>query len=147
MWLVVMAVEFVHGTLRWILLRPRVGDFRSSHRGFHWQRVVALDCVCLRAMDGAAKLRRLLARGTAVGRPDARLRVEFRALRGGAFVGEHCGGVQLIARGTDAGWAGHSCDDAVDCVAITPGICESLKEDWLGGRVAPDVSSIGWEGQ
>lgn len=34
MWLVVMAVEFVHGTLRWIFLRPRVGDFRVA-----WGRV------------------------------------------------------------------------------------------------------------
>ena len=32
-WLVVMAVEFVHGTLRWLLLRPRVGDFRSGQIG------------------------------------------------------------------------------------------------------------------
>jgi hypothetical protein len=32
-WVVVMAVEFVHGTLRWILLRPRVGDFRSGQIG------------------------------------------------------------------------------------------------------------------
>ena len=106
--------------------------FDRGKSGFHRQRVVPGDCVCLRAMDGAAKLQRLLARGTAVGRPDARLRVELRALRGGAFVGEHRSGVQLIARGTDAGWAGHFCDDAVDCVAITPGICEALKEDWLG---------------
>ena len=71
----------------------------------------------------------------------------FGRLRGEAFVGEHCGGVQLIARGTDAGRAGHFCDDGVDCVAITPGMCESLKEGWLGGRVAPDVSSVGMEGQ
>lgn len=32
-WLLVMAVEFVHGTLRWILLRPHVGDFRSGQIG------------------------------------------------------------------------------------------------------------------
>ena len=54
-----------------------------------------------------AMLRGLLARRTAPGRADARLRVEFRALCDRAFVGEHCGGVQLIARGTIAGWAGH----------------------------------------
>ncbi|SRR6266566_2899619 len=33
LWLLVMAVEFVHGTLRWIFLRPRVGDFRSGQIG------------------------------------------------------------------------------------------------------------------
>jgi hypothetical protein len=32
-WLLVMVVEFVHGTLRWILLRPHVGDFRSGQIG------------------------------------------------------------------------------------------------------------------
>lgn len=32
-WLLVMAVEFVHGTLRWIFLRPHVGDFRSGQIG------------------------------------------------------------------------------------------------------------------
>jgi hypothetical protein len=32
-WLLVMAVEFAHGTLRWIFLRPRVGDFRSGQIG------------------------------------------------------------------------------------------------------------------
>jgi hypothetical protein len=32
-WLLVMAVEFVHGTLRWTFLRPRVGDFRSGQIG------------------------------------------------------------------------------------------------------------------
>jgi hypothetical protein len=32
-WLLVMAIEFVHGTLRWIFLRPRVGDFRSGQIG------------------------------------------------------------------------------------------------------------------
>jgi len=32
-WLLVMAVEFVHGTLRWIFLRPRVGDLRSGQIG------------------------------------------------------------------------------------------------------------------
>jgi hypothetical protein len=32
-WLLVMAVEFVHGTLRWFFLRPRVGDFRSGQIG------------------------------------------------------------------------------------------------------------------
>jgi hypothetical protein len=32
-WLLVMAVEFVNGTLRWIFLRPRVGDFRSGQIG------------------------------------------------------------------------------------------------------------------
>ena len=33
MWLLVLAVEFTHGTLRWIVLRPRVGDFRSAQIG------------------------------------------------------------------------------------------------------------------
>ena len=32
-WLLVMAVEFVHGAMRWIFLRPRVGDFRSGQIG------------------------------------------------------------------------------------------------------------------
>jgi hypothetical protein len=32
-WLLVMAVEFAHGTLRWILLRPHVDDFRSGQIG------------------------------------------------------------------------------------------------------------------
>ncbi len=32
-WLLVMAVEFVHGTLRWLFLRPHVGDFRSGQIG------------------------------------------------------------------------------------------------------------------
>ena len=32
-WLLVMAVEFVHGTARWIFLRPHVGDFRSGQIG------------------------------------------------------------------------------------------------------------------
>src|SRR5579859_39031 len=32
-WLLVMAVEFVHGALRWIFLRPHVGDFRSGQIG------------------------------------------------------------------------------------------------------------------
>src|SRR5690242_16575555 len=32
-WLLVMAVEFVHGILRWIFLRPDVGDFRSGQIG------------------------------------------------------------------------------------------------------------------
>ena len=32
-WLLVMAIEFAHGTLRWIFLRPRVGDFRSGQIG------------------------------------------------------------------------------------------------------------------
>jgi hypothetical protein len=32
-WLLVMAVEFVRGTLRWIFLRPRLGDFRSGQIG------------------------------------------------------------------------------------------------------------------
>lgn len=42
MWLVVMAVEFVHGTLRWIFLRPRVGDFRSSQIGVFTGSVLLL---------------------------------------------------------------------------------------------------------
>jgi hypothetical protein len=32
-WLLVMAVEFVQGALRWIFLRPHVGDFRSGQIG------------------------------------------------------------------------------------------------------------------
>jgi hypothetical protein len=32
-WLLVMALEFVHGTLRRIFLRPHVGDFRSGQIG------------------------------------------------------------------------------------------------------------------
>ena len=32
-WALVMAVEFVHGTLRWTFLRPHVGDFRSGQIG------------------------------------------------------------------------------------------------------------------
>ena len=32
-WLLVMAVEFVLGTLRFLFLRPRVGDFRSAQIG------------------------------------------------------------------------------------------------------------------
>ena len=32
-WLLVMAIEFVHGTLRWIFLRPHVGEFRSEQIG------------------------------------------------------------------------------------------------------------------
>jgi hypothetical protein len=32
-WLLVMAVEFVHGTARWNFLRPHVGDFRSGQIG------------------------------------------------------------------------------------------------------------------
>jgi hypothetical protein len=32
-WLLVMAAEFVHGILRWIYLRPHVGDFRSGQIG------------------------------------------------------------------------------------------------------------------
>src|SRR6266516_4517889 len=32
-WMLVLAVELVHGTLRWIFLRPRVGDFRSGQIG------------------------------------------------------------------------------------------------------------------
>lgn len=78
-------------------------SFRAN-RGSHRQRVVPADCVFLRAMDDAAKLRGLLARRTALGRADARLRVEFRALRDPAFVGELC-------------------DDA-DGVATTPGVRE-----------------------
>lgn len=42
MWLVVMAVEFVHGTLRWIFLRPRVGNFRSSQIGVFTGSVLLL---------------------------------------------------------------------------------------------------------
>lgn len=75
-WLVVLAVEFVHGTLPWIFLRPRVGDFRSGQIGVLTGSALFLVIVFLRAVDDAAKLRGLLARGTAVGRPDARLRVE-----------------------------------------------------------------------
>jgi hypothetical protein len=32
-WLLVMAVEFLHGTVRWVFLRPHVGDFRSGQIG------------------------------------------------------------------------------------------------------------------
>lgn len=42
MWLVVMAVEFVHGTVRWIFLRPRVGNFRSSQIGVFTGSVLLL---------------------------------------------------------------------------------------------------------
>ena len=42
----------------------------------------------------------------------------------------------LLHGGTDAGWAGHFCGDARDGVAITRGVSESLKEGWLGARVA-----------
>lgn len=31
--LLVLAAEFVHGTWRWIFLRPRLGDFRSGQIG------------------------------------------------------------------------------------------------------------------
>lgn len=45
--LVVMAVEFVHGTLRWIFLRPRVGDFRSGQIGVFTGSVLFLLIVYL----------------------------------------------------------------------------------------------------
>jgi hypothetical protein len=32
-WLLVMAVEFLHGTARYLFLRPYVGDFRSGQIG------------------------------------------------------------------------------------------------------------------
>src|SRR5713101_6099888 len=41
-WLLVMAVEFVHGTLRWIFLRPHLGDFRSGQIGIFTGSVLFL---------------------------------------------------------------------------------------------------------
>jgi hypothetical protein len=46
-WLLVMAVEFVHGTLRWIFLRPHVGDFRSGQIGVFTGSVLFLLIVYL----------------------------------------------------------------------------------------------------
>jgi hypothetical protein len=46
-WLLVMAVEFVHGTVRWIFLRPRVGDFRSGQIGVFTGTVLILLVVYL----------------------------------------------------------------------------------------------------
>ena len=59
-WLVVLAVEFVHGTLRWIFLRSRVGDFRSGQIGVLTGSALFLVIVFLRATHDAAKLRGLL---------------------------------------------------------------------------------------
>lgn len=136
-WLLVLAVELVHGTLRWIFLRPHVGDFRSGQIGVFTGSVLFLLIVyfCERWMT-FAKLRGWLARWTALGSADAGLRMAFWARPDGALVGRRRGGVQPIARGTDAGWAGHFCGDARDGVAITRGVSESLKEGWLGARVA-----------
>jgi hypothetical protein len=44
-WLLVMAVEFVQGTLRWIFLRPHVGDFRSGQIGVFTGSVLFLAIV------------------------------------------------------------------------------------------------------
>lgn len=146
-WLVVLAVEFVHGTLPWIFLRPRVGDFRSGQIGVLTGSALFLVIVFLRAVDDAAKLRGWLARGTAVGRPDARLRVESgvtsRGVRPESIAAEcNLSHGELMAVGLAI-----FCDDAVDCVATTPGIRESPKEDWLAGRAAPGVSSVGMGGR
>jgi len=67
-WLLVLAVELVHGTLRWIFLRPRVGDFRSGQIGVFTGSVLFLVMVyfCERWMT-FAKLRGWLARWTALG--------------------------------------------------------------------------------
>jgi hypothetical protein len=46
-WLLVMAVEFVHGTVRWILLRPHVGEFRSGQIGVFTGSVIFLLVVYL----------------------------------------------------------------------------------------------------
>jgi hypothetical protein len=50
--------------------------FDQGKSGFSPAARCSSVIVFLRAVDDAAKLRGLLARGTAVGRPDARLRVE-----------------------------------------------------------------------
>jgi hypothetical protein len=60
-WLLVMAVEFVHGTLRWIFLRPRVGNFRSGQIGVFTGALLILLIVyiCdpwLRARDNGERL-------------------------------------------------------------------------------------------
>jgi hypothetical protein len=46
-WLLVMAVEFVHGTMRSIFLRPRVGEFRSGQIGVFTGSVLFLLVVYL----------------------------------------------------------------------------------------------------
>ena len=55
-WLLVMAIEFVHGTLRWILLRPHVGDFRSGQIGVFFGSALLLLLVyfCAPWNDGVS---------------------------------------------------------------------------------------------
>ena len=70
----------------------------------------------------------------------------FAALPDGAFVGEHCGGVQRTAGGTEP--------VAPAIFARAPWMAWRLrrvsanhgKEDWLGGRVAVTFRRLAWNG-
>lgn len=99
-WLLVMAVEFVHGTLRWIFLRPHVGDFRSGQIGVFtgsvlfllivyfcepWMKLrSAAHCLCVGLLWLALTLAFEWNFGHYVmGRPWNSIRAEYNLLHGG----------------------------------------------------------------
>lgn len=99
-WLLVMAAEFVHGTLRWIFLRPRVGDFRSGQIGVFtgsllfllvvyfcepWMKLrSAADCLRVGALWLGMTLAFEWSFGHyAMGRPWESIAAEYNLLQGG----------------------------------------------------------------
>jgi hypothetical protein len=103
-WQLVMVVEFVHGTLRWIFLRPHVGVFRSGQIGVFTGSTLFLLVVYF--CEPWMKLR---SSGDClrVGALWVGLTLTFEWSfghygMGRSLLGKHYGGIQLAVRGIDA---------------------------------------------